>query len=132
MESLTDAPVLDKDDRPKEEKRRVNDGIGIAEVVSYETKEGNEDEGMRVGSEKCKVESDGLAELVRVKDEEMPRVLKDGTYLTANKIQLFMTNVDGFCEGTNPNIIIFGIMKGHDGFYARPGIIVRMYAEVTI
>jgi len=62
----------------------------------------------------------------------MPRVLKDGTYLAANKIQLLMTNIDGFCEGANPNIIIFGIMKGHDRFYARPGIVVRMYAEVTI
>jgi hypothetical protein len=33
--------------------------------VSYETKDGDEDEGMRVGSEKSKVESDGLAELVK-------------------------------------------------------------------
>jgi len=65
MKPLTDAPVLNKDDRPEEEERGVNDGIGIAEVVSHETKEGDEDEGMRVGSEKCKVESDGLAELVK-------------------------------------------------------------------
>jgi len=65
IKSLTDAPVLDKDDRPKEEKRGVNDGIGIAEVVSHETKEGDEDEGMRVGSKKCKVEGDGLAELAK-------------------------------------------------------------------
>jgi len=65
MKPFTDAPVLDKDDRPKEEKRGVNDGIGITEVVSYETKDGDEDEGMRVGSEKSKVESDGLAELVK-------------------------------------------------------------------
>lgn len=68
MEPLTDTPVLDKDDGPKEEKRGVNDGISIAEVVGYETKEGDEDEGMRVGGEKCKVESDGLAELLKVKE----------------------------------------------------------------
>jgi hypothetical protein len=65
MKPFTDAPVLDEDDRPKEEKGGVNDGIGIAEVVSYETKDGDEDEGMRVGSEKSKVESDGLTELVK-------------------------------------------------------------------
>jgi hypothetical protein len=43
-----------------------------------------------------------------------------------------MTNIDGSCDGANPDIIIFGIMKSHDRFYAGPGIIVWMYAEVTI
>jgi hypothetical protein len=61
--ALTDAPVFDKDNRPEEEKRRVDDGVGIPEAVCYEANEGDRNLAMGVGSEKSKVESDALAEL---------------------------------------------------------------------
>ena len=54
------------------------------------------------------------------------------TYLALDKIQLFLANVDGFCDGAKPNVIIFGVVKGHDGFHARPGIIVWMYAKAAV
>jgi len=63
IKALTDAPVFDKDNRPKEKKRGVDDGIGISQVVGHEADDGDYDERMSVGSKKGKVESDGLSKL---------------------------------------------------------------------
>jgi hypothetical protein len=54
------------------------------------------------------------------------------TYLVPDKIQLFMADVDGLCDRAEPNIVIFGVVKGHDGFHAGPCIIVWMYAEAAV
>lgn len=54
------------------------------------------------------------------------------TYLTTNKIELLVANINCFRDGTNPKIVIFRVMKGHDGFYAGPNIIVRMDAKTTV
>jgi hypothetical protein len=54
------------------------------------------------------------------------------TYLVPNKVQLFIANVDGFRDRAKPNIVIFGVLKGHDGFHAGPSIIVWVYAESAV
>jgi hypothetical protein len=54
------------------------------------------------------------------------------TYLTADGIELGMTDIDYLCEGTNPDIVIFRVVESHDGLYARPGVIVGMYAKAAI
>jgi hypothetical protein len=43
-----------------------------------------------------------------------------------------MTDIDCFCYGADPNVIVFGVVKGHDGVHARPLIIVGMYAEAAV
>jgi hypothetical protein len=43
-----------------------------------------------------------------------------------------MANVDGFCDRAEPNVVIFGVVKGHDGFHARPCVAVWMYAKAAV
>jgi hypothetical protein len=51
-------------------------------------------------------------------------VVRDGsTYLTTNDIKLVMTNINCLCDGVNPTIVKFRVVKGHDRLYARPDIV---------
>ena len=60
-------------------------------------------------------------------------MVRDGsTYLTTNEIELLVANIDCFCDGTNPKIVIFRVMESHDRFNAGPNIVVRMDAKATL
>ena len=55
--------------------------------------------------------------------------------MSANDVKLVMTDVNHACEccdGANPDIIKFWVVKGHDGFYAGPTDIVGMYAKTAV
>ena len=59
-------------------------------------------------------------------------MVRDGSaYLITNEIELVMANIDCFCDRANPTVVIFRVVKCHNGFYARPNIVVWMDAEAT-
>jgi len=43
-----------------------------------------------------------------------------------------MADIDSLCDRAEPKIVIFGVVKGHDGFHAGPCIIVWMYAKAAV
>jgi hypothetical protein len=43
-----------------------------------------------------------------------------------------MANTDDLCDGVNPTIVEFRVVKGHDGFYARPNIVVWVDAKTSV
>ena len=60
-------------------------------------------------------------------------VVRDGsTYLTTNDIKLVMTNIDCFCDGVNPTIVKFWVVKGHDRLYARPNTVVWVDTKTSV
>ena len=54
------------------------------------------------------------------------------TYLTTNEVKFGMANIDCLCDGVNPTIVKFRVMKGHDGLYARPNVIVWVDAKASL
>lgn len=54
------------------------------------------------------------------------------TYLTTNNIKLFVADIDCFCDGANPTIVKFTVVKGHDGLHARPNIVVWVNAKTSV
>lgn len=60
-------------------------------------------------------------------------VVRDGSaYLITNEIKLVMANIDCFCDRANPTVVIFRVVKSHNGFYARPYVVVWMDAKATL
>jgi hypothetical protein len=60
-------------------------------------------------------------------------VVRDGsTYLTTDDIKLVMANIDCLCDGVNPTIVKFRVVKGHDGLYARPNIVVWVDTKTSV
>lgn len=54
------------------------------------------------------------------------------TYLTTNDVKFVMANIDCFCDGLNPTMVKFRVVKGHDGLYARPDVVVWMDAKASV
>ena len=63
MYALTNTPVFDKDERPQEQKRRVEKRVRLTEVKVGEASDGDKEEGTSVGVKKRKIESNSLTKL---------------------------------------------------------------------
>lgn len=60
-------------------------------------------------------------------------VVRDGSaYLTTNDIKLLMANIDCLCDGVDPAIVEFRVVKGHDRLYARPNIVFGVDAKTSV